>query len=486
MPLRGFAKTPAAQLGLVAALALVHAFVILFIGLDKPLLDQHSFRQTQTALSAYWLLQGGPLLSYETPVLGAPWSIPFEFPLYQAIVAGIAYLGVPLEIAGRLVSFAFFVGALWPLRVAFRQAGFSTETYLITATIYLFSPIYLFWGRTFMIETCAMFFALSWLAALMVFADRGGFIAAVTAIVAGTLGVLAKSTTFPAFAAVGGIYIAGSLWRGWRAGVALPRLATLAISALAIALVPLAIGVAWVAHSDALKSANEFGAALTSKNLAPWNFGTLQQRLGRELWTNVIFNRAVPDTLGFLFPVVLLASGAALIRQNLLAAMIVMAAAFLFAFLLFTNLHIVHNYYQSANAIFLVVLAGLTVATLFHADRRWTARVVLTLLIGGQIAFFHTQFTRYLVRDYSDNRLLQVSLMAREHTPRDSALLVIGDEWASTVPFYAQRKGHRRRRDGTRRSCWAGCSPTPRPSSAVCRWAGSSIVRTRDPTTARR
>ena len=58
-----------------------------FAGFGEPLCDRHAFRQTQTALSTYWILHGGGLLAYETPVFGAPYSAPFEFPLYQWIVA---------------------------------------------------------------------------------------------------------------------------------------------------------------------------------------------------------------------------------------------------------------------------------------------------------------------------------------------------------------------------------------------------------------
>src|ERR1700730_19303248 len=81
-------------LSALLALAFVHALVVLFLGIDKPLLDLHYFRQTQTALSAYWILKGGPWLAYETPVLGFPWAVPFEFPVYQLLAAGVAWLGI--------------------------------------------------------------------------------------------------------------------------------------------------------------------------------------------------------------------------------------------------------------------------------------------------------------------------------------------------------------------------------------------------------
>ena len=51
------------------------------------------------------MMHGGSFLRYETPVLGPPWSLPFEFPLYQGIVAGLAKIfSTPLDQTGRFVS----------------------------------------------------------------------------------------------------------------------------------------------------------------------------------------------------------------------------------------------------------------------------------------------------------------------------------------------------------------------------------------------
>src|SRR5258708_806650 len=72
---------------------------------NASLIDRRSFRQTQTAISVRAMLDGGPWLAYETPVLGQPWSIPFEFPTYQWLVA-LTELAthLPIDQAGRVVS----------------------------------------------------------------------------------------------------------------------------------------------------------------------------------------------------------------------------------------------------------------------------------------------------------------------------------------------------------------------------------------------
>ena len=59
------------------------------IGWTHAISDAYGWRQTQTALSAYFMLHGGPWLAYETPLLGPPWRIPHEIPLYQALVVSL-------------------------------------------------------------------------------------------------------------------------------------------------------------------------------------------------------------------------------------------------------------------------------------------------------------------------------------------------------------------------------------------------------------
>ena len=63
------------------------ALIVWFGSIGQPLIDRHEFRQTQTALTALFLeFNARSFVNYETPVLGAPWSIPFEFPFFQFLL----------------------------------------------------------------------------------------------------------------------------------------------------------------------------------------------------------------------------------------------------------------------------------------------------------------------------------------------------------------------------------------------------------------
>ena len=190
-----------------------HAAWYLVIGIDKPLGDLFAFRQTQTALTAWWLWQGGPWLAYETPVLGAPWSVPFELPVVQAITAILRGLAVPIDAGGRLVSFAFFLGSLFPLRLLLMATGHSRLTFWTVSALYLASPIYVYWASTVMIESCALFLGLLWLAMVARFVEHRDPWSLIAGVVAGCLMMTIKASVFPALGLLGGLITLGSAYR---------------------------------------------------------------------------------------------------------------------------------------------------------------------------------------------------------------------------------------------------------------------------------
>ena len=422
--------------------AILRALFVLASGLWQPLLDLHSFRQTQTALSAYWLLRGGPWLAYETPVLGAPWSIPFEFPLYQWIVAITAKTGLPLDGAGRLVSFGFYLATLGPMYILFRAVGLGRIAFLSTGILFMASPLYLYWSRTFMIESCALFFSCLALGLLAGYLHDRAPWTAISASAAGAAATLTKATTFPAFAVVGGCLILLDLGRRLRASRGLPEVKLALIPGLVIT-TPFLIGYAWVEYSDHLKNANEFGRMLTSANLAAWNFGTLQQRLSSALWNDTIRNRVLPDLFGPAVPIAFVALGAALLRPRFAFGAIFAGLGFLVPFLVFTNVHIVHDYYQYANGVFALAVVGIGVASIASGRQVLhyiLAAAVLISLLVAQSDFYSFQYSNYVTKDYSKNRILRIAQLTAQHTQRDEFVIVVGDDWSSAIPYYSQRK----------------------------------------------
>jgi hypothetical protein len=422
---------------LIFIAGLAHATYYLHLGIAHPLLDNNPFRQTQTALSAYWMWRGGPWLAYETPVLGYPWAIPFEFPIYQGLVAALRVVGVPIDIGGRLLSFGFYLGCLWPLWSLFRTIKLPQTAFLATGSLFLWSPIYVYWGRTVLIESCALFFCLLWLAMLARFLQTATVGSFIGTMFAGVAGILCKVTTFPAVAALGVILVLAEAYRAWSAGELVARLRTLALTAT-VFIVPLAAETAWDAFSNAVRLQNPFGPQLTSSYLFGWVFGTWKQRVG-PLW-GIIWDRSLPEIFGPTAIAAFVIAGMGLLCRRYTVPILAAALAFMIPFLVFTNLHIVHDLYQNANAIFALAALGIAIAAITENRQRLLTPLLLAVFVSGQIYFFHRNFAPTISADISNDRILRISRLAREKTQPTDTLIVIGQDWSSAVAYYSERR----------------------------------------------
>jgi len=402
--------------------------------LNYPLLDEHAFRQTQTALTAYWLLKDFDLLHYITPVLGAPWAIPFEFPLYQLFVALLAeffpYLG--FDAAGRIVSWCFSIASVYPLaRIVTRYAQNETAG-LTAACFYLACPFYLFWGRTAMIESTALFFSLMCLWWFICLGDSPSWRFAALATLSGICAALVKVTTIPAYMLAGYAHI----FCIRRKTALFNRDAILFILPGTLSLLAVYL---WQAHADQVKMLNDIASKLTSVNLSQWNFGTLAQRLSADTWHRLI-QRIFKEILSPPGTIALVLGAAAFFRvtpglNKLFAA--ASLVVFALPLLIFTNLHYVHNYYQTACAIALLASFAFLISPRNGNLGRYHAAAVILISI-----FLVSGFVRYpkRIEKALQNETLAAAEIVRLNTPQDSAILVYGYDWSSEIPYYAQRK----------------------------------------------
>ncbi|MEZ4846386.1 MAG: hypothetical protein R2877_05425 [Bdellovibrionota bacterium] len=142
---------------LVGLFAVVVQLICSLHGWNKRLLDLHAFRQTQTAISTYYMVEEGLAIDYQTPVLGKPWQIPMEFPSYQLLVASLVKVSkAPLEQTGRFVSMLFFYLSILSCLLILRQwtIDASSDGHRICDP-FDEPALYMFWS-TFMIESMAL------------------------------------------------------------------------------------------------------------------------------------------------------------------------------------------------------------------------------------------------------------------------------------------------------------------------------------------
>ncbi len=273
----------------------------------------------------------------------------------------------------------------------------------------------------------------------MNYLERPKVLTFVLAILAGVIGVLTKLTTFPAFGVAAGIYVLYWLVTSARLAPLKPTLKMLAALAV-VAFLPILIGAAWVAYSDSIKSLNAFGSSLTSEALQAWNFGALQARLSLQLWQDTVLGRMGLDIFGY----AMLPAAAALGISMLGRAHLVVAAAaicsFLSAILLFTNLHAVHNYYQTANAIFAVGAVAAGLHLLAVRGRKLFSLLLLGTLVIGQVSYFNVAYAPWITGAAASPSVHGISVAARAATTDQQSLLVFGTDWSSEVPYYSGRR----------------------------------------------
>ncbi|MFA6036676.1 MAG: hypothetical protein WC748_00985 [Legionellales bacterium] len=422
------------------AVAIIGIGIAVFYA-GQPLLEFFGFRQTQTALTSFWMLKEGWELAYQTPVAGYPWSIPFEFPIYQSIVAFIVWaLNVPLDSTGRILSFCFLLACGWPAFQMAKRLHLSDCAPWVFCALLWSSPIYLFWGRTFMIETAALFFIFAAMPyALDLRNLKPRLRSVILFIFFATLAMLQKATTaLPVLMVMAVllliIYVKDN-------GLRIPPWRYIVCVMVSFA-VPIFIGVLWVLYTDMVKELNIFGLYLTSDSLFAWNWGTYAQRLDFSIWKTILWNRVFLNNAAGWFGVLLL--GYAIFRGKKQTRTLILISLLLFILpvCLFINLHQVHDYYQVVNVLFLtsaLTIAIISLPKLF--GRNVLVPTVTIFFVISNFYFFSVGYaTNLKMKIPADNTLLAMSAAIKQYTPKDSAIVVFGLDWSSELAYYSERK----------------------------------------------
>ena len=405
------------------------------IGWESKNLPGVEFRQAQTAISALFIKQENNFsLAYPTPVLGKPWSIPMEFPLYQWTVVLVGKLtGLGITKAGRAVSIACFylmLPALFLLLARWRVAP--GRRWFVLALV-VTCPLYIFYARAFLIETMVLMFSLwFWVAFERAVAERNRWWLAV-AIVAGTGAGLVKVTTFLLYLIPTALWALQRLWATRRDGRWRGDLVWMAGGVA----VPFAATLWWLHFADAVKEQNPLAHFLVSANLSAFSFGTNATRFSAEFW--LMKGRIVAQQLTWL-PAMLgcavLALFAARARWREISLCI---GAFGAALIIFPVLYAFHDYYYVANTVLLIIAMGLVLVALAESARpRWFVALVVLTVTGGQawryLDWYYPVQTR--ISNGGDGLTQPLRLMTRP----DEVLVITGQDWNPMTPYYAQRR----------------------------------------------
>jgi hypothetical protein len=384
-------------------------------------------------------LHGGSFLRYELPVLGPPWSLPFEFPLYQGIVAELARLfSTRLEETGRFVSILFYYLCFFPLASILWRVGLR-RTYLVPVlALFAMSPIYVFVSRLFLIESTALFLSLLYadqMFRLVLNERRWRYRYIVFGAAFGTLAGLVKVTTFAPYFVLGTCLAVWGLWSDRKSGKFKGSIAVTV--AMLCVVFPVAVTWYWTRFADEVKSQNPFGAYLTSTSLIAWNFGTLAQRL--DFRNYISFLRATNNHIGNIgvVAVVLVVYIWLCRRWNWIAVTCLLLYAG--TTLMFFNLHLVHEYYPYSNAIFLVVATGVLIASVLKTRGRAWVGVVLLVLVMAACGFRY--FTHYYpIQSKNAPGWPEAAALVDKTTGPESVILILGLGMSPEFPYQSHRR----------------------------------------------
>jgi hypothetical protein len=431
-------------LQIIFLILLLHSVWAFTVGWDHTLLDQYGFRQAQTAITVNSIAHGGPWMHYQTPVLGPPWSIPFEFPLYQWVAAlFVISLRIPVDQACRITSVVFFYFSLSSLYLFLRTLGLARLQrwpFLILAVV---SPSYLFWSRAALIESCSVFLGLTYLWLSANYLNRRTRWGGVLIIVIGSLGAMVKLTTFCGFALV-----AAALLCRWGCAEMRNRdtfYRRILVLTTVILAAPMASGYLWTLYADAIKAQNPLAGFIVSSALNNFTIGPIGLRLSGTFWS-VLWARSVPDILGSqLVPILVLAILPLVKRRRFLA--LASAGVFLVCFLVFANLQFVHKYYQYEIGLFLIGSVAFSIADLLCQEGRlkWSALIVLAISV---VVCLHQYHVTYYQAQLADNLSLAPTARAiQSNTKPGDVLIVYGLDWSSELPYYSDRRAIMLRRN---------------------------------------
>jgi len=364
------------------------------------IIDEHSFRQTQTAITAKYLLIDRAVFAYTTPVLGAPWAIPMEFPTYQ-IFAALLYLatGLPWEVTGRIVSYTFFVLSWIVVLRLLEFVKMELKYRLVVLAVYILHPTYLFWSRTFMIETTALFFTLLFLQKLIEFSCERTARNIIVVTIVGIVAAVTKVTTFIPALILLVLYLI-VFKRNYLCNRM--HISRAALEDLFIIVVPCLFALIWVHYTDNIKLQNPLGASLTSAALSGWNWGTWGQRLDYVTWEKC-FEYARSYYLFLFMPIfiaiILYSEKKTYFTNTCNRLVFVCLVGYLSGPLLFTNLYFRHNYYWAGNTVYLTVAIGILVAQFLNIIDHLLISATRKKLYSGR------EFCRSIVRQI-DNQAM--------------------------------------------------------------------------------
>ena len=440
------------------------SIIIRLINIQMPLVEGYAGqRQTFTTLPVQtWLQIGGvDMIHYQIPILGEPWRIPYEFPIYQ--VSGyftfkiLLGLGVTqnLDVAMRITSIAWFYLSAFFFYIFLKKIFYDKEdrTFLACSALafYLFLPFSVLFSRVVLIDVCAMCFGIIYSYYFYLLMTEGfshfKFLKLIVTIMIGIMGYLTKVTSmipvtiFLACIGLRYLYIEGRLKWNW----IVQKESLLYYFKLILAtLIPVVPGVIWIKYADLVKT-NAGLSVLTSEGLRDFNFGTWEQKTDLKNYGVILvrLNEVFPIII-FLVLIMLLLylksdSGK---REFMIISSCIAIMGTIFVIF---NLFYCHTYYFIAIFPFLCIILGISVTKIKEFVQAIPFNKVLKICIIMACTVVTISMSVIELKDEFEGsegsrHHLYIGRAVKSLTSKEDIFILFNWGWDSTIPYYAERK----------------------------------------------
>lgn len=409
---------------------------------STPALTGHEFRQTQTAIIARYIdKQNNFSVDYDTPILGKPWRIPLEFPLYQWAVVGVQRLTPLTNVqAARMLSLVSFYGTLGAVFLLLGDIGVRVAARWLILAVVLCTPVYLFYARAFLIDPMATCFSAWFLAAFVRTLGQRDWRWGLLCTLAATAAALIKSVLFFVWLVPAAAWGAWRLWESWKqekVGAAIGNIILWGIGPMVLPAVSL---LWWIRHTDEIKQTHPSGWIFTSEALSRGNWGmfSVTAWLDWAMWERMMARWS--ETLMPPFAVVAIVLTGWLIAARWRVALLGTMALFLVGQVAFPYAYADQDYYFYAAAIFAAVAIGIAMVGLLECDA-WPRllRMILVLLPLGLLhQSYAAGYQDWLARAGENEWAVTKAL--REYLPEDSVIIVVGEDWSAVVPYFSHKR----------------------------------------------
>jgi hypothetical protein len=403
-----------------------------------------AFRETQTLWGVRSAIRGGlNLFGLETPVLGPPFTIPFEFPIFQNLSALFcSAFNLDVAFGSRLISLFFFTLTGLIYAVLIRNL-FGELHSLVFSIIYCFTPFSFVWSTTALIESFTNFTLSLFFLWFHKYLKSHKTFYLLLSILSLTITSLSKITTsFPLSLVIGAALILNST--NSKKSDNLDKLrrpipkSFLYVSIIAASVIP---GFVWSRFADRQKESSLFTSWLSSSNLQSWNFGNLKQRL--DLFSWLAIGGRLYLLIGFvlfLIPILFFH-----VKSNFHA--IPLVAATFFPPLVYFNLYFIHDYYFMAVHPFACITASLCISALINRlfagrNRKLLYNSSILVLVALLSTWSWTpghDYKRHLYGPQLGN--LDYIDFIKSNTTANDLILTYGCDWNPAYLYLMDRRG---------------------------------------------